>query len=78
MLGTIPADGIAYALCEICDISEISPIPRGSKVYIQDFDPCGSDSGLFVVEYLDRIYLAEPNELSRIPRSQIRLRPSHR
>ena len=54
----------AYTACEVFDITECRPIPKGAKVSIEDFDGCGGDAGMFIVEYRGRIYMATPDELS--------------
>ena len=53
----------AKALCNIYDITEIEPIPSGSLVNIED--EIDSD-GILVVEYKQKIYLANPEEIVRV------------
>jgi hypothetical protein len=50
----------ARTACKIEDITEETPIPRGAVVSLEDFDSAGC---LFVVEWRNRIFLAEPSEL---------------
>ena len=63
MLTHIPDNNVAIATKTIRDITERQPIPRGSVVSVEDFDPCGDSGGLFVVEHRSKIYLATPDEL---------------
>lgn len=60
MLTHIPDNRTAVATKTIRDITEQRPIPRGTRVGIEDYDQSGE---LFVVEWQDRIYLASPDEL---------------
>jgi hypothetical protein len=63
MLTYIPDNNRAVTTCNVWDITEPKPIPRGSWVDIQDFDSCYEPDGCFIVEYKGRIYLALPGEL---------------
>ena len=58
-----PPNSVARAAKPIWDVTERMPIPRGATVDIQDFDSCADSTGLWVVEYRRRIYLAAPDEL---------------
>jgi len=70
MLRHIPDNNIAFAACDIHDITEGTPIPKGAQVHIEDFDPCANSAGLFVVSHRDRIFLASPDELRLRPPSK--------
>jgi hypothetical protein len=58
-----PENDKAITACPVWDITEAKPIPKGTEVLIVDWDSCGGDRGMWIVEYHDRIYLAEPYEL---------------
>jgi len=63
MLTTTTDSNTAITTRQVHDITEAKPIPKGSRVDLLDFDPCGDVAGLWIVEYAGRVYQAAPEEL---------------
>lgn len=44
----------------VFDVTELTPIPKGSRITIEDYDAC---SNLYFVEWRGCIYAATPDEI---------------
>lgn len=63
MLTHWPENSRAITTKRVWDITEDVPIPRGQIVNLIDFDSCGDESGVWIIEWQERIYQATPDEL---------------